>query len=86
MRTLLTELRIQSDNFSRPIKHIWYPIQEVARFTNSPHEEVKNSLRLLIDKGYLNQKSSEPLIFELTEKGKQVKTDKEIEEIIKEVI
>ena len=80
---LLQELRIQSDGFNRPIKHIWYPIQEVSRFTNSTKEEVKRILRILINAGILYKKSSEPLLFDFTEEGKLPKSGSEIDTILK---
>lgn len=85
MRRLLEELWLQSNNCTEPIKHIWYPIQEVAKSTSNSREEVRRYLNLLVENQIIKKTSDEPLLFEFTENGKEFNKDSEIEEIIKNV-
>ena len=85
MKRLFEELWLQSDNCSEPIKHIWYSIQEVAKSTMNSREEIRRYLTLLVDKKYVKRISDEPLLYGFTESGKGIKTDSEIESVIKNV-
>lgn len=85
MKILFQELWLQSNNCSKPIKHIWFPIQEIAKSTNNSRAEIRRYLDLLVDKNYIKRISNQPLLFEFTENGKEIKTDLDIEKIIKNV-
>jgi len=85
LKRLLKELWLQSDDCSEPIENMWFSIQEVAKSTGNKRKEIRKHLNLLIDNKYIEIKSEEPLLFEFTEKGKAIKTDSEIEKIIKNV-
>ncbi len=85
LKRLLKELWLQSDNCTEPIESMWFSIQEVAKSTGNTRKEIRKYLYLLVDNNYLELKSEEPLLFEFTEKGKKIKTDLEIEKIIKNV-
>jgi predicted transcriptional regulator len=85
MKRLLEELWLQSNDCSEPIKNMWFPIQEVAKSTSNSREEIRRYLNLLVDKGIIIRTSDEPLLYEFTEIGKELKADSEIEKIIKNV-
>ncbi|WP_271768101.1 hypothetical protein [Aquimarina algiphila] len=85
LKRLLKELWLQSDDCSEPIENMWFSIQEVAKSTGNKRKEIRKHLNLLIDDKYIEITSEEPLLFEFTEKGKAIKTDLEIEKIIKNV-
>ena len=85
MKRLLRELWLQSNNCSAPIEHIWFSIQEVGKSTNSSRREIKIYLNLLIDRGYIKKVSITPLLYEFTDKGKTLKKDADIENIIQNV-
>tara|TARA_R110002033_G_scaffold140530_1_gene179329 strand:+ start:289 stop:774 length:486 start_codon:yes stop_codon:yes gene_type:complete len=85
MKRLFQELWRQSDNCSEPITNIWYPIQEVAKSTMNSREEIRRYLSFLVDKKYIKRISDEPLLYGFTESGKGIKTDSEIENVIKNV-
>lgn len=82
---LFKELWLHSDDCSEPIKNIWFSIQEVAKSTGYTRNEIRKYLNLLIDNNYVKNTSQDPLLFEFTEKGKKIKTDLEIEEIINNI-
>ncbi len=85
LKRLLKELWLQSDDCSEPIENMWFSIQEVAKSTGNKRKEIRKYLNLLIDNKYIEIKSEEPLLFEFTEIGKAIKTDSEIEKVIKNV-
>ena len=85
LKRLLEELWLQSNECSEPIENMWFSIQEVAKSTGKKRKEIRKYLYMLVDNNYLNFVSNEPLIFEFTVSGKEVKTDLDIESIIKNV-
>ena len=84
-KTLLKELRTQSSNCTVPIEHMWFTIQEVAKSTSNTKEEIMRYLNLLVDKGIIKKTSEEPLLYEFSDKVKELKNDFEIEKILKNV-
>ena len=85
LKRLLKELWLHSDNCVEPIEHIWFSIKEVAQSTGYKNEEIRKYLNLLVDNKFIENTSTKPLLYEFTEKGKDIKTDCEIEQIIKNV-
>lgn len=75
---LLRELKFFSENGKKQILSIGYLTFEVSKMTNSRTTEVINHLRFLTEKGYVAKTSDEPLVYELTEKGKLVNDETEI--------
>lgn len=85
MKILFKQLWLQSNNCSKSIENIGFQIFEVSKMTYNSKKEILRYLNLLIEKGYIRRISEEPLLYEFTETGKKIKTDSEIEEIIKNV-
>tara|TARA_B100000508_G_scaffold92244_1_gene72006 strand:- start:1712 stop:2197 length:486 start_codon:yes stop_codon:yes gene_type:complete len=85
LKTLLKELRVQTSDYSEPIENMWFTIQEVAKFTSNTREEITGYLNLLVEKGIIKKTSEEPLLYEFSEKGKELNNDFEIEKILSDV-
>ncbi|AXP81588.1 hypothetical protein CJ739_2515 [Mariniflexile rhizosphaerae] len=85
MKRLFQELWLQSTNSSEPIQCMSILLHEVAKSTTNSKEEIRRYLNLLISKKYINRISDKPLLYEFTESGKEIKTDLDIEKIIKNV-
>ncbi len=85
MKRLFKELWLQSDNCTEPIEHIWFSINEVAKSTNNSSDEIKRYLNLLIEKDIVELVSWKPLLHKFTESGKGIKSESDIEKIIKNV-
>lgn len=85
MKTLFKQLWLQSNNCTEPIQNMGFQILEVSKMTYNSKKEIIKYLNLLIDKKYIIRISDEPLLYEFTESGKKIKTDSEIEKIIKNV-
>lgn len=83
MKSLFNMLWLQSNNCSEEIKNMGYLIFEVSKMTCNTKSEIIKYLNLLLDEKYIENISKEPLLYQFTEKGKKIKTDSEIEEIIK---
>jgi len=83
MKRLFEELWLQSDNCVDPIENMWFSIQEVAKSTSNSREEIRKYFNLLIQKEFIRNISKEPLLFEFTDRGKRIKTNLDIEELIK---
>ncbi|MEX0361389.1 MAG: hypothetical protein AB3N10_10455 [Allomuricauda sp.] len=83
MKRLLEELWLQSDNCTEPISNMWFPIQEVAKSTMNSRKEIRRYLYVLVDNGYIKRTSDEPLLYEFTEIGKKIKSESDIEKILK---
>jgi hypothetical protein len=83
IKKLLKELWLQSNDCTESIEHIWYSIQEVAKSTGNTRKEIRKYLALLADNKYIEMTSKEPLLYEFTQKGKVIKSDFEIEKVIK---
>jgi hypothetical protein len=60
-------------------------ISEVSKFTSNPNKEIIRYLNYLIDKKCILRLSLEPLLYEFTEIGKKIKTDSDINKLIKNV-
>lgn len=82
MQRLFKELWFASDNCNSPIKHIGLHLSEVAKSTNNTRDEVREYVNLLIRQNYFELLSKEPLLFQFTEKGKTIKTQEDIEQIL----
>ena len=85
MQKLLKQLRFQSDECRSPIQNMGFQLMEVAKFTTTSREYVRKYLKLLIDNGYLVLISTEPLLFEFSEKGKLLKSIDELALLISNV-
>lgn len=85
LKRLLEELWLHSNNCKEPIRNMWFSIQETAKSNGVSRKEVKKHLNLLMEKNYIKITSEQPLLFEFTETGKEIKADLEIEKIIKNV-
>ncbi len=86
MKRLFQDLWMHSENCTEPIENIWYSIGEVAKSTNESREEIRTRyLNFLIEKGIVELVSREPLLHRFTEIGKKIKTESDIENIIKNV-
>lgn len=77
LRVLLRELKFHSENGESQILSMGFITFEVSKMTNTKTTEVYNHLKFLTTEGYVEKISNEPLIYNLTEKGKfsQFKTD-----------
>lgn len=82
MKCLFEELWFHSDNCSQPIRHIWFPIQEVAKSTQKTRTEIKKHLSMLVRQDLIKRTSEEPLLYEFTKKGKKVKTYSDIQKLL----
>lgn len=86
MKRLFQELWLHSDNCVEPIEHIWFSIGEVAKSTNESREEIRTRyLNFLMEKKIVELVSWEPLKHRFTELGKKIKTESDIEKLIKNV-
>ncbi len=83
MKRLFQELWLQSNHCTETIEHISFSVFEVAKSTTNSKEEIRRYLNLLIDKNYIKKTSDKPLTYEFTEIGKEIKTDSDIEKMIK---
>lgn len=86
MKTLFEQLWLQSDNCSEPIENMGLHIFEVSKMTYNSKKEIIRYLNLLIEKNYVTRISDKPLLYEFTESGKKIKTNSEIEQMIKDVV
>ena len=86
MKRLFKELWLQSKDCSEPIEHIWFLLNEVAKSTVNSSKEIHRYLTFLVKNSYIENISSEPLLYAFTESGKCIKTDSDIEKIIKTII
>lgn len=82
MKALLKQLWFQSGNCEHPIKNMGIQISEVSKSTNKSHTELIKYLKLLLKENYMLKISEEPLLFQFSESGKLIKTDKDIEVVI----
>lgn len=78
--SLWNELEIQSQNRTRPIEHIWYPVQEVVKVTGIKRESVQNVLKKMVELQLLVTNSPGSMMYEFTEFGKRIK-QAELEEL-----
>lgn len=86
MKKLFQELWLHSNNCVEPIEHIWFSIGEVAKSTNESREEIRTRyLNFLMEKKIVELISKEPLKHRFTELGKKIKTESDIENLIKNV-
>ncbi|NAS29505.1 hypothetical protein GTQ40_00835 [Flavobacteriaceae bacterium R38] len=85
MKRLFKELWIQSNYCSEPIEQMSMTVFEVAKSTSNSKEEIRRYLNILVDQNFIIKTSDKPLLYEFTEFGKQIKTDLDIEKIIKNV-
>jgi hypothetical protein len=85
MQRLFKELWFASDNCKSPIKHIGIHLAEVGKSTNNTRDEVREYVNLLIQQNYFELVSKEPLLFQFTEKGKTIKTQDDIKQILNNV-
>lgn len=85
LKRLFKELWLHSNDCKEPIENIWFSIQETAKSNGVSRKEVRKCFNILVDNNYIKKTSEEPLLFEFTEIGKEIKTDLEIEKIIKNV-
>ncbi len=85
LKRLLKELWLQSNDCTQYIENMWFSIQEVAKSTGNSTKEVRRHLNMLVDNKYICMTSEKSLLYEFTEKGKEIKTDLAIEKIIKKV-
>jgi|GEM_PF-2996851 len=83
MLRLFKELWLSSDNCRLPIENMSIRIKEVAHSTNNYKDDVRKYLLKLIDNNYLIMTSKEPLIFEFSETGKEIKSESDIKRIFK---
>uniref|UniRef100_UPI001ED97349 hypothetical protein n=1 Tax=Flavobacterium sp. UGB4466 TaxID=2730889 RepID=UPI001ED97349 len=83
MKSLFEMLWLQSNNCTEQIQNMGNLIFEVSKMTNNSKKEVVRYLNLLMEKSYIENISTEPLLYQFTLKGKNIKTDSEIEELIK---
>ncbi|WP_452227751.1 hypothetical protein [Lacinutrix sp. MEBiC02404] len=85
LKTLFEQLWLQSNNCSEPIENMGFQVFEVSKMTYNSKTEILRYLNLLVQKNYIRKVSDKPLLYEFTESGKKIKTDSEIEKIIKNV-
>ena len=83
MKRLFEELWLQSNNCTEPIEHIWSSISEVAKSTNNSTEKIKKYVNVLVEEKIIEMVTSEPLLHKFTAIGKKLKSDLDIEKIIK---
>ncbi|WP_298529447.1 hypothetical protein [uncultured Christiangramia sp.] len=82
MKMFFNDLWFHSEDCSKPIEYMWFPIQETAKKTNNSISEIRKYLFYLIDLAIIKKISYEPLLFEFTDYGKKIKTDKDIKVIM----
>ncbi len=78
MQSLLKQLWFQSDNAKLPIHHMGFQLMEVGKFTGHSRDAVREYLYWLMDNGYMELISKEPLLFQFTEKGRLIKSVNDI--------
>ena len=69
---LLRELKFHSENGNGQISSIGYLLFETSKMTGTKTVEVMFHLKYLINKGCIEKKSNDPIIYSLTEKGKNL--------------
>ena len=72
LKILLRELKFHSENGNREISNIGYLLFETSKMTGSKMIEVVHHLKFLIDEGCVVKISDEAIIYNLTEKGKNI--------------
>jgi hypothetical protein len=85
MKVLFNQLWLQSNNCFEPIQNIGFQIFEVSKITYNSKKEVSRYFNILVEKNHIKKISDEPLLYQFTESGKKIKTDSEIENIIKNI-
>lgn len=83
MKSLFHQFWLQSNNGSEPIENMGFQIFEVSRITNNYKNEVIRYLDFLVEKNYIQRIADSPLLYEFTESGKKIKSDSDIEDLIK---
>ena len=81
MFRLIRELWYESNYGEEPMKNVAYRIYEVNK-SGCKKNEVARSFKFLIDKGFIKEISKEPYCYEFTEMGRNIRTEKDVENII----
>ena len=85
MLRLFEELWFASDNCKLPIQNMGIRLMEVAKSTNNTVDDVREYLSELVRQGHIEISSKEPLIWQLTDKGKTIKTESDVQHILNNV-
>ena len=72
LKILLRELKFHSENGNKEISNIGYLLYETSKMTGTKTIEVMYHINYLTSKGYIKKNSNDPLIYSLTEKGKNL--------------
>lgn len=84
MFRLIRELWYESDYCKKVMKNVAHSIFEVNKSGGKELEAVR-CFMFLIDNGYIKEVSKEQHLYEFTETGKSIKTQKDVENIIDQV-
>ena len=85
MKSLLQQLWLQSNNCKKPIKNMGFNIFEVSKMTYDSINEIERYLNSLIEKKLIKKISNEPILYEFTLIGMKIKTDSDIEILLKSI-
>ncbi len=83
LEIIFEKLWIASSKGDDYIKHIWYPIQEISKATDTKREKIKEIIFNLVKLEILELKSKDPLLFSFTSKGKQINSKQDFHNLIK---
>ena len=84
MFRLIRELWYDSEYCQKPIKNFGYRIFEVTK-SNVDKITVIVHWKFLLENGVIKEITKDPPVYEFTLKGKNIKTEKDIEEMINNV-
>jgi hypothetical protein len=82
MQKLLEQLWFQSDNCSSPISNASFLINETSKITGTKGQIVRRYFDKLVDGKIIEKISDEPLIFQFTAKGREVKSSSDAEKYV----
>jgi hypothetical protein len=82
LQKLLEQLWFQSDNCVAPIENAWFLIQETSKITGTKRQVVRQYFDKLIELKLIQKISDEPLLFQFTEIGKQIKSSSDVEKYV----
>lgn len=83
MHRLIKELWLHSNHCQDQIRHMGLIVSEVSKSTEQFRQIIYSHLQFLIDNGFLEFISNDPLLYQFTEKGKTIKTENDILEIMR---
>ena len=85
MMRLFEELWMESRNCSEEIEHIGMVLFEVSKSTGQPKKTIRFYFNFLVNNQLIELISTNPLLYLFTEKGREIRTNEDIEKILKTI-